>query len=308
MKKTIIGIHGLANKPPRETLKEWWISAIREGLEKNCSMTDPQFEFRMVYWADLFYKTPLHNDATFFFDAQFNEEPYVPAEAGMLQTHNDSRMDELLASARGVVGDAIDFLKENINFDVLTGPLLSKAVRDLAFYYDNDREVFDRQSVSKVAQQVLKEELQKTIIEEKDNEIMLIAHSMGTIISYDVLRDIGQEDPDVAVPYYITIGSPLGLPLVKGKIIDQRKYDPRVRTPSIVTKSWMNFADRKDPVAADTHLRDDYRGNKHNVRVIDDLVRNTYQRPKDGKRNQHKSYGYLRCPEVSTHIKKFLEE
>jgi esterase/lipase superfamily enzyme len=48
---------------------------------------------------------------------------------------------------------------------------------------------------------------------------MLIAHSMGTIISYDVLRDLGQEDPSFKVPHFATIGSPLDLPHVKAKII-----------------------------------------------------------------------------------------
>ncbi len=35
MTKVIIGIHGLANKPMRETLADWWEKAIREGLEVN---------------------------------------------------------------------------------------------------------------------------------------------------------------------------------------------------------------------------------------------------------------------------------
>jgi len=50
----------------------------------------------------------------------------------------------------------------------------------------------------------------------------------------------------------------LGLPHVKGKIIDQRAYDPQVRTPSMVKKKWVNYADRKDPVAVDVFLKDDY--------------------------------------------------
>ena len=112
-------------------------------------------------------------------------------------------------------------------------------------------------------------------------------------------------DLEVKISHFITIGSPLGLPLVKGKIIQERGYDPVVRTPSIVTKSWVNFADKKDKVAIDSHLRDDYDENRTGVRVIDDLVANDYK-SNLGDHNHHKSYGYLRTPELSNHIKEFL--
>ncbi len=41
------------------------------------------------------------------------------------------------------------------------------------------------------------------------------------------------------------------------------------------------------------------------VPVEDDLVLNDYTSSK-GKRNHHKSYGYLRTPELSEHIHDFL--
>ena len=104
---------------------------------------------------------------------------------------------------------------------------------------------------------------------------------------------------------FITIGSPLGLPHVKGKIIKERHYDRDVRTPSIVTESWVNYADKDDKVSFDVHLRDDYGENRLGIRVIDDLVANDYHDP-SGKENPHKSYGYLRTPELSKHVKRFL--
>jgi hypothetical protein len=111
------------------------------------------------------------------------------------------------------------------------------------------------------------------------------------------------------VPYFVTIGSPLGLPHVKGKIIKERNYDPDVRTPSIVTKSWKNYADKDDMVSVDVHLKGDYGKNKHGVWVEDDLVANDYIGPLEGaEENPHKSYGYLRTPELSRHIKNFLQD
>ena len=56
MSKIIVGIHGLANKPPKDDLTEYWRKSIAEGLRKNCAIKKPNFDFRMVYWADLLYK------------------------------------------------------------------------------------------------------------------------------------------------------------------------------------------------------------------------------------------------------------
>ena len=96
--------------------------------------------------------------------------------------------------------------------------------------------------------------------------------------------------------YFITIGSPLGLPHVMYKIEEENSL---LRTPSIVRK-WSNFSDRRDPVAIDTHLSDDYDANDMGVVVKDDLVLNDW-----GGIN-HKSYGYLRTPEVLKVIKNFI--
>ena len=153
----------------------------------------------------------------------------------------------------------------------------------------------------------LHDECRNAVVKHRDHEIMLIAHSMGTIISYNVLRDIGKTDKDFKVPYFVTIGSPLGLSHVKNRIKEDRK---KARSPSIVTERWVNLSDRRDPVAFDMHLRDDFGPNTLGVRVVDDLVLNDYDYEKhQGQKsdpNPHKSYGYLRTPEMSHLIAEFL--
>ena len=153
------------------------------------------------------------------------------------------------------------------------------------------------------------DELENALVPLRGEEIMLISHSMGTIIAYDVLRDLGRTDQGFEVAQFVTIGSPLGLPHVKARVMEERTYDgegrERVRTPSVVTQRWVNYADRKDPVALDVHLRDDYGPNRTGVRVEDDLVVNGYLSPA-AKPNHHKSYGYLRTPEISELIRAFI--
>ena len=124
--------------------------------------------------------------------------------------------------------------------------------------------------------------------------------------------------------HFVTIGSPLGIPEVRARVMDERNYTRKkngstkdIRTPSIVTEDWTNFADKKDPVSLDVHLADDYASNSSGIQVVDDLVRNDYRKPlfdargrptldPRGKPNPHKSYGYLRTPELSRYLAEFL--
>ncbi len=308
MAKLIIGIHGLANKPDKQTLESWWKKAIAEGLEKNRGVMS-EFNFRMVYWRDFLHRHPLHLEDDYKFDSLYNEEPYTPANPGALKEHADSWRDDIIASMRGVGGSSVDFLKKNFDMEKFADWVVGRLAKDLAFYYDESRMITNRQKTKEPASKVLRDELKNALVEEKGNELMLIAHSMGSIIAYDALRDLGMPgvDSDVSVKTLVTIGAPLGLPHVKHKIKKERSYDDRVRTPSIVTGNWVNLADRKDPISADFHLHDDYGANDAGIRVTDDVVENDYHRPgAPDKRNHHKSYGYLRTPELSELINQFL--
>ena len=63
MKNVIIGIHGLKNKPPKELLEKWWKTSISDGLN-NIGQHDIEFQFELVYWADLEYSKPLDPEIT----------------------------------------------------------------------------------------------------------------------------------------------------------------------------------------------------------------------------------------------------
>jgi hypothetical protein len=305
MAKVIVGIHGLANKPEKDLLMQWWEASIREGLLKNKGIDSADFEFHMVHWADLLYRYPLHDEKNFSFDKLYNDEPYVEASKGALKTYDEDFRDKIRANAFDIIGDAADALKQHVGMDSFADFLIGRLLKDLDFYYDN-RDIQDRSGGLAPTQKVLRQELLSSLLPLKGKSIMLISHSMGTIIAYDALRDMGRSDPSFELSHFVTIGSPLGLPHVKAKIVRERAYDDSVRTPSVVKNSWVNFADKKDPVAADVFLEGDYTANAERVEVKDDLVANDYIAPGKKKHNHHKSYGYLRTPEMSEHIARFL--
>ncbi|MFQ5775808.1 MAG: lipase family alpha/beta hydrolase [Kiloniellaceae bacterium] len=303
MTLTIVGIHGLANKPPRETLAKWWEQSIREGLEKNCGKDNPDLECRMVYWADLLYKNLLHDDKAFVFDDLYNAQPYREAADGALREHKDGFVDEARRIMQSLGGSVIDRVKSSFNVDFAANWILDKHLKDLALYYTPERRIRDRSGQLRPARQVLIDELERALRDVRGRQVMVVAHSMGSIIAYDALRDIGRSDDRFDIDYFVTIGSPLGLPHVKVNVYEERKSyakkgETPVRTPTIVAKAWRNYADRLDPVAFDAHLSDDFDVNVRGIKVVDDLVSNDYVAP-DGKPNRHKSYGYLRTPELS---------
>ena len=306
MTHVIVVIHGLANKPDRQTLSQWYEAALREGLAKNCGVHNAEFEFVMAYWADLLYKYPQHQDSAFDFDSLYNNQPYTPAAPGALKKYRDSWLDDARAAVLGAGGVALDAVRGYVGLNAVADWILEQKLKDLAYYYDRNRRIRGRDGQLLEARRVLMDELMNTLLPLKGRRLMLIAHSMGSIISYDVLRDLGRRDRAFQVPHFVTIGSPLGMPHVKANIYKERSYTRvPVRTPTVVTEKWVNYADRRDPVAIDVHLRDDFGTNDAGIQVEDDLVINDYVSPLD-ERNSHKSYGYLRTPELSEHIRDFL--
>lgn len=274
MSYSIIGIHGLSNKPPEAHLADWWHQAMLEGLSKNEAIQLDSLSFTSVYWADVMYPNP-------------DPEPdkYKEANAGDLVRYKDGWLDTVKDKARGIGGSFMDAMKEWFGVDKAATAVLEKKLPDLFRYYTEEN-----------TRAELRKKLKEAIKQNPNKKLMLVAHSMGSIIAYDVLRELGKENPQIAVEHFVTIGSPLGMPHVKYRISQE---SAPVRTPTIV-KRWTNLADRRDPVAVDVHLADDYGPNSADVTVKDDLVLNDW-----GGIN-HKSYGYLRTPEFSQLLAQFI--
>jgi len=278
MSYMIIGVHGLANKPPRDVHTQDWIKAIKEGLERNFSFNPDNISLELAYWADVRHTTPLNSD----------NEPYIPTPPDeLIKKYRGNWLDELKTHSFDIAGDAMKNTRAWFGQGPAGNAILNSKLSDLREYHNNPDV---RITLRKIVKDAIKAR--------KDKRITVIAHSMGSIIAYDAMRELGNEDITCNVQNFITIGSPLGLPIVAGYI---RKEWKNLRTPSIVRK-WINLADRRDPVAFDTHLNDDYEPNDAGVKIQDDLIINNYVDPQ-GKHKHHKIYGYLRCPEMSELIR-----
>ena len=277
----VIGIHGLGRKPPETCSAACWKAALADGLERNLGCTLDPLPFQLVYWGLWNYPD---NDP---------DQDYEPgAGVGPYPNYADNWRDQVLAGALDAGGDMLDAGKRFLGLDAAGDEFLRAKLQDLAVYYDNPEK-----------RELLRGLLRKALIDqiEGNARIMLVAHSMGTIVAYDVLRDIGRGNPRAVVDHFITLGSPLGLPHVLHKIA--REWG-RPRVPSIVGR-WSNFAERRDPIAFDVRLGGDFGPSDKGVAVQDDLVINSYA-GRRGPWRYHSAMGYLRAPEVSRTVRDFL--
>ena len=116
---------------------------------------------------------------------------------------------------------------------------------------------------------------------------------MGSIIALDLIGS-GTRMIDL----FVTIGSPLGIGVVQSQI----ELDDQAKgaLPDKIGH-WFNFFDRLDVVALDSDLEDDF----PQIGPLDVRIKNEFIN-KDGERNHHKSYGYLRTKELGAVVAPFL--
>jgi len=303
MKQIIIGIHGLGNKTSAEQLKKWWMQSINEGLN-NIGKSRTIIPFELVYWADIIHPKPLDVTITDKYNPLFEDEPYVKGESN--ERKNGSKVQSKILKYIEEELDKI-FLNEDltINFKGITDIIMRKYFVDLDIYYNenslspNNKDGFTKQKI----QNRLLSILQKY----KDYKILLIAHSMGSIIAFDVLSNHSE---NININTFISIGSALGLPVIVSRIFaEQKTKSQKINkpiTPNCISKSWFNMSDKYDKVAIDHTLADDFAPNIFGIGVLDISVYNNYEI--NGKANPHKTYGYLRTPEIATIIDSFLEQ
>jgi hypothetical protein len=301
LKKIIIGIHGLGNKPSEVLLKKWWRNSICEGLK---AITEPNifYDFEIVYWAKFLHPNPLNPKINDKENPLHIDEPYFPAK-----NYIKKEPSELRKKVLDYIEKQMDKLLLNedksINLSAVTDLIIHRYFRDLELYYSST--CINKDQKECLVRDILRNTLAQTIEKHQDKEIMLIAHSMGSIIAYDVLT---QTIPNLFIDTFVTIGSPLGLPIVVSKIISEQKKklhkSKSIKTPENVRRAWYNFSDLEDKVAIDYSLAGDYEVNSRNIGVKDKIVYNNYE--VNGERNPHKAYGYLRTSEIAEMITDFL--
>ena len=304
---TVLFVHGIGNKPAASILKCQWDTALF-GLE----MGD---RTRLAYWVDR-DRYPTAQSATCA-DADDIELDDIDAAAGVaIAAQSTGSTDDDVAALRLEIEDLTDdparraFLERLAERAIDGGDQAARAApqpRVGAKVLPLPR--FMRRRLVQATTRLFLRDVNDFFFVPERREPMLasvvdrlrsgggpfvvVAHSQGTMIAYEVLRQLDRAE--VQVPLFVTIGSPLGLTEVKDVFREWTgKKRGKLPFPSCVDR-WVNVGDRLDPVSLDTRLDNDFEGD------IEDKS-GWFANP-DSPRSPHSATGYLANRDVQDAVR-----
>ncbi len=168
------------------------------------------------------------------------------------------------------------------------------------------RYLLNRKGLASQVRTMLREPLQEAW---RDGErVLLIGHSMGSVIAYDTLWELSHDDQHSGrIDLFMTLGSPLGSRFIN-KRIRGRSNPGRRRYPTNIRR-WENFSARAEMTALHPELRP-YFGEMLELGILESLTDHVdlYNHFRgDLGLNVHKSYGYLAHSAVAERIAAWLE-
>jgi hypothetical protein len=287
-RSAVVFVHGLAKKPAPDKLLELWLMGIARDNPRPDVFAPPNKGISLVtkgvphefnYYADVFYGTDYETDFTAYFEAenQGGESeiaadhlddapphsvltPKTPQEAEFLLKFTaklEANMETKVPLAS--VTDPTPSSELELA-GVLPAPLREAIIKKAAmeaYYFLFDKEYTRKDGVRfKVREELRNRLLEKlAAVASQAEKIIVVSHSMGTMVAYDVLRNCPGCPP---VDTLITLGSPLGIKEVQTELT-ARGVD-RIDFPAATTRRWINIYDPFDPICgADPQFANDYK-------------------------------------------------
>lgn len=158
-------------------------------------------------------------------------------------------------------------------------------LRDLRRYVSNEFDIAD------AVRRMLTIPLQAAA--QADRPILLVGHSLGSVVAYDTLWQLGREPcRKVSIDLFLTLGSPLGQRYIQQRLLGSGSSG-REQYPGNIRR-WINIAAVGELTAIDMELANDFSPMLEYglLEAIEDrAVYNWYRL--DGVLNVHAEYGYL---------------
>ena len=288
--KHIIYVPGKNPKPSatqhRELLWKTMIEGVRRVDRTLASTLQAQYtQFHLVSWNHLFYHT--YKDIT----------PDIPWIDALINKHGPTEQDiQEAKSWHKRLDRALFNLADHIPFVI---PLLPKDVNSAAteinHYFDNV------DNIASEIRKLLKQTLLPLI--EKKESILLIGHSLGSVIAYDALWELSYQEELHGKVDFLTIGSPLGMHYVQRRLMGMRENGKK-SYPKLIRR-WINLSSEGDIIALERNFHNSFKEmlKQGLVKSIEDHSHGIYNyfRSDEGL-NCHRSYGYLVNPAVGSII------
>jgi len=272
----ILYVPGLMPKPPervhRKALKDSLAAGIRAAGENE---PDLPAAFEVYAWTEDFYGTT----RDFSIDASSVERLVDSPVASDRDASEAQSLGRRVQRALFRFGDVLPFL-----IPYFASERQRLHIRDLNRYA----------SGSDGAAKNIRDGLERRLAEAADagRPVLLIGHSMGSVICWDTLWDRARREPQPApVSLFLTMGSPLGQRYVQQRLLSHRSKEAGGFPPSI--GRWVNLAAVGDMTSLDQRLANDFRSRfpDQQRRIEDYSLVNAFRL--DGVLNPHAEYGYL---------------
>ncbi len=301
-------IHGIGNKPtPEQTLNIWRRNlAVDHGVDLGTEGVTSN----MAYWADILHEkpTPLsaaHEKVETVLD-RADPDVELPSESAM-----SPEEEAWMESIRDRLGFDVDVdleeapPEEEIGVDFERIPLpgwlkkrLMKSFLREVHHFLFDTEHTPRPGETYFVRQDVRKRLLTALQEGAQNGAphIVVAHSLGTVITYDVLKNV----PGCpSIDGVVTFGSPLGLDEVQDQLGDGWSKEDGYPGETL-TGEWVNVYDSLDPVAGlDPKIASDYK--RAGELVIQDVAQN------NGGTWRHDAGKYLGGAHLREHLGRVLE-
>ena len=215
----LVFVHGRAQqgKSSAGLIREW-SQPLRGALGSDAALLD-QVEVVAPFYGDrldqmtreLGYAVP--DDVIVRGEAEGVDAAYrrfLGAYLDELRTREDITDDQIAIEAGDAVAErgpqnwrwVLAIIRALDNVPGLDGDMIERFLRDVWLY-------LERRSV----RQAIKEIVEPAFA--TDLPIIVVAHSLGTVVAYDLLRQMQHK----SVPLLVTLGSPLGLSIVKRALV-----------------------------------------------------------------------------------------
>ncbi len=282
----IIFIPGINPKPPadehRALLWRTLLEGVRRADVKAANNLQTHYaQFHLVSWNQLFY----HEQKDISKDMPWVKALLSKPEAIAQDIRDANAISIKINRAALRVVDQRPFLLQ----------LLPERSRKMAL--DLDRYFNNTDQVASNIRDLLKQILQPLL--EQNEPVLIIGHSMGSIIAYDTLWEMSQQQVLLGKVDFLTLGSPLGMRYIQHRLLGwqnagSEKYPLNIR-------KWINVAAEGDLAALNGNFSHSFKAmlDLKLLKSIEDYNHGVYNffRNEDGL-NSHRSYGYLVNPVV----------
>ena len=277
----ILYVPGLLPKPEpgahRDALFRCLIAGLRRHDEKIALDIAANLHcFDILSWTYDFYKT--HRDIAI--DQEAIEAVIEQPAATPVDIADATSWRRSAARWAFSLADVLPFLIPHV-----ADERMELHLRDLRRYLRNFEDIAEH------TRQMLKMRLRAAF--ESHRPILLIGHSMGSVITWDSLWQMSQNKRDkVDIDLLMTMGSPLGQRFIQRRLLGYKEIGDK-RYPQGIRR-WINLSAVGDLTALDSDLADDFAqmAEQGLVESIEDHFLHNYFRL-DGVLNPHAEYGYL---------------